>query len=266
MKTKLLYASLLFVLACGPASIDSASLSGPKASDDINSLDRTPGGQDSTMAPTPPGRPAPESENPTGPYVNPNAPPDSILSKPYFDLPDLGGELDIPNGAPGEEIATGMIARYAPVVGEQGLFQVTLNNTGSGWVERFLLYVPRLPVGERAPLLVVFHRFGVSHWDAYYWTEYIQQAQRRGWFLVAPLGANQASFSCLEGQINVEAALRYTTDAFNIDRTRVYGVGFSMGGGNVTTYAARHVDPSGVMFAAIVNHTGGVSLANTWAN
>lgn len=222
------------------------------------------------MAPTPPVRPAPESGNPTGPYTNPNAPPSSILSKPYFDDPNLGGELDVPDGtanaSAGAPLGGQMLARYARVQGEPGLVEVTLNNTGSGWVEQFLLYVPVLDVGERAPLLVVFHRYGVSHWDAYYWTDYIRQAQQRGWFVVAPLGASRASFSSLEGQINVEAALRFTTDAYNVDRTRVYGVGFSMGGGDVTNYASRHLDPNGLMFAAIVNHTGGVSLANTWAN
>jgi hypothetical protein len=271
MKTKLLYASLLFCLACGPASNDSVSLSGPKASDDINSLDRTPGDRVPT-APTPPVRPAPDGGNPTGPQANPNAPPNSLLSKPYFDDSNLGGELDVPDGtansSAGANLGVGMqmSARYARVQGEPGLVEVTLNNTGSGWVEKFLLYVPVLAIGERAPLLVVFHRFGVSHWDAYFWTEYINQARERGWFVVAPLGASGASFSSLESQVNVDAALRFTTDAYNIDRSRVYGVGFSMGGGNVTNYAARHVSADGLMFAAIVNHTGGVSLANTYAN
>ena len=149
MKTKLLYASLLFVLACGPASSDSASTSGPRASDDINSLDRTPGDQDLTVAPTPPVRPTPESGNPSGPNVNPNAPPNSILSKPYFEEPNLGGVPDLPGGDQNSSVGGGslglqMLARYARVQGEPGLVEVTLNNTGSGWQEKFLLYVPVL--------------------------------------------------------------------------------------------------------------------------
>jgi pimeloyl-ACP methyl ester carboxylesterase len=159
-----------------------------------------------------------------------------------------------------------MSARYARVQGEPGLAEVTLTNTGSGWQEKFLLFVPVLAVGERAPVLVVFHRFGVSHWDAYYFTSFFEEARRRGWFVIAPLSATQKSFSSLESQINVQAALNFTANAYNVDRTKVYGVGFSMGGGAVTSYAARHLDPSSLMFAAIVNHTGGVSLANTWAN
>lgn len=273
MKTKLFYASFLFVvLACGPASNDSESLSGPKASDDINSLDRTPGDRDQLTATTPPVRPAPEAGNPTGNYTHPNAPPSSILSKPYFDDSNMGGVLDVPNGtansSTGAQVGNGMqmSARLARVVDEPGLVEVTLTNTGSGWQEKFLLFVPVIPAGQRAPLLVVFHRFGVSHWDAYYWTQYIQQARQRKWFLVAPLGASQVGFSSLESQINTQAALDFTTSHFNINRGRVYGVGFSMGGGAVTNYAARHLDPDRLMFAAVVNHTGGVSLANTWAS
>jgi len=223
------------------------------------------------VAPTPPVRPTPESGNPSGPNVNPNAPPNSILSKPYFEEPNLGGVPDLPGGDQNSSVGGGslglqMLARYARVQGEPGLVEVTLNNTGSGWQEKFLLYVPVLGIGQRAPLLVVFHRFGVSHWDAFYWTQYIEQARQRGWFVVAPLGASGVNFSSLESQINVQAALDFTTNSYNVDRTRVYGVGFSMGGGGVTNFAARHVDPDGIMFAAIVNHTGGVSLGNTWAN
>ena len=51
-----------------------------------------------------------------------------------------------------------------------------------------------------------------------------------------------------------------------VDRTRIYGVGFSMGGGSVTSYAARHLDPARAMFAAVVDHTGGVALRNTYAS
>ena len=159
----------------------------------------------------------------------------------------------------------GIAARGRQVPDEPGLFEIVLNNTGSGWLEKFLLFVPTVPIEQRSPLLVVFHRFGVSHWDAYYNTTFFQEARARRWFVIAPLGASQKSFSSLEAQINVQAALGYVTSHFNIDPSRVYGVGFSMGGGAVTSYAARHVDPSGVMFAAVLNDTGGVSLSNTWA-
>jgi hypothetical protein len=39
-----------------------------------------------------------------------------------------------------------------------------------------------------------------------------------------------------------------------------------MGGGSVTNYAARHLDPARHMFAAIIDHSGGVALNNTYYN
>ena len=151
------------------------------------------------------------------------------------------------------------------IQGEPGLSYITLNNTGSGWLEKFLLYAPVLEVGQRAPVLVVFHRYGVSEWDAYYYTSFFEEARRRGWFVIAPRAAAQKSFNSLEGQINVQVVLDWVQAHYNVDKTRVYGVGFSMGGGLVTNYAARHVDPNNMMFAAIVNHTGTVSQAHAWS-
>jgi acetyl esterase/lipase len=270
MKTKLLYASLLFALACGPASTDSDSTSIAKASDDITSLDRMPVDRDQPVAPAPPVPRAPEAGDYSGLQTRHNAPPHSILSKPFFDEPDLGGTRDTSSGT--ANLGAGgsgfrRSARATPVQGNPGLYEVTLNNTGSGWLEKFLLYVPPLPVGQRAPLLVIFHKFGVSHWDAYYNTTFFDEARDRKWFAVAPLGATQASFSSLESQINVQAALQFVTDHYNVNPYKVYGVGFSMGGGSVTSFAARNIDASsGLMFAAIVNHTGGVSLTNTYAS
>ena len=208
--------------------------------------------------------PAPGAATVPGSDNNHQTPPSAILNKSFFTATDLGGELDGLSG--GSNGLSGVVARGQQVEGDPGLYQIILTNTGTGWVEKFLLFVPTLPVGQRAPLLVVFHRYGVSHWDAYFSTTFFREAAARGWFVVAPLGATQRSFSSLESQINVEAALNYTTQHLNIDLNRVYGVGFSMGGGSVTNYASRHVDPGGVMFAAIVNHTGDTSLADTYAN
>jgi pimeloyl-ACP methyl ester carboxylesterase len=154
--------------------------------------------------------------------------------------------------------------RSVPVAGEPGLFDVTLNNTGSGYEERFLLQVPLVSTSTPAPMLVVFHKFGVSHWDAYYNTSFITEARNRGWYLVAPLGASGVSFGSIESQVNTRAAIEIVTELYNVDKTRVYGVGFSMGGGNVVSYAARNLDPERIMFAAICDHTGGVSLTHTY--
>ena len=50
------------------------------------------------------------------------------------------------------------------------------------------------------------------------------------------------------------------------DGARIYGVGFSMGGGAMASYAARHLDPTKPMFAGLVNHTGTTSLRHAHAH
>lgn len=149
------------------------------------------------------------------------------------------------------------------VDGFPGLLEFILNNTGSGWQEKFLVQLPPTPPTQPVPLLVVCHKFGASHGDVLN-TTFLAESQARGWYLVAPLGARQKHFGAPEFQINTRAVLDLVTQLFPIDDDRVYGVGFSMGAGALTNYAARHLDPSGVRFAALCEHTGGVSLGHTW--
>lgn len=183
--------------------------------------------------------------------------------------PDLGGRVDslaMLSTQQAAQVGLRRVARVYPAGFGTGQYTITLNNTGSGWQETFLLQVPRVSATTPAPLLVCFHKFGVSQNDILNRTTFFAEARTRGWYCIAPLGATQVSFSSLESQVNVRAAIEYVTSHFTIDRTRVYGAGFSMGGGSVTSYAGRHLDPSGVMFAAIANHTGGVALPHTYAN
>jgi dienelactone hydrolase len=72
----------------------------------------------------------------------------------------------------------------------------------------------------------------------------------------------------MQSQTNTEAVLDWilSNPAFAIDTTRIYGIGFSMGGGSVTNFAARHLDPARPMLAAIIDHSGGVALNNTYYN
>jgi pimeloyl-ACP methyl ester carboxylesterase len=147
-----------------------------------------------------------------------------------------------------------------------GLHDLTLTQTGTGWVEDFLLYIPILPTPNVTPLLTVFHQFSVSHRDVLLNTSFLQEAQTRGWFMLAPKGATDINFSSLVSQANTESVLRWVLTNYNIDRSRVYGVGFSMGGGNALSYAARHLDPFGPMFAAVVNLNGSLSISDVYVN
>jgi hypothetical protein len=138
----------------------------------------------------------------------------------------------------------------------------------SGYVEVFMLQIPLpLPLPRApAPLLLGFHAFGQSHLDIFVNTGFPAEAATRGWFLLAPLGASKKHFSAIESQINTEAVLEwvFTGLGTRIDDSRIYGVGFSMGGGAVANYAARHLDPEKPMIAALVDHSGGVALKNTY--
>jgi len=113
-------------------------------------------------------------------------------------------------------------------------------------------------------MLVIFHRYGVSHWDGFLHTDFYAEGRKRGWHVVGMLGAAQVNFASPESQQNTRVVLDWMLANYNVDRARIYGVGFSMGGGSATSYAARHLDPAGSMFAALVDHTGSVSLQDTY--
>jgi pimeloyl-ACP methyl ester carboxylesterase len=145
-----------------------------------------------------------------------------------------------------------------------GVYQIQLNDPGTGWQESVLLGIPAVKESPTPPLLVMFHGADISEWDCYVNTPLFQDALDRGWYVIAPLGAHQVNFGIPYSQINIEYALDIFTNLLPTDPERVYGIGFSMGGGTMMSYAARHLDPAHPRFAAVVNHTGGVSVANTY--
>lgn len=141
--------------------------------------------------------------------------------------------------------------------------------------EPFSIYIPPTPVGVERPMLVAFHGFNVSHLDIWANTSFIDECQARDWILIAPYsrnlaptgpGTSQISFGSVQSQTHVQAVIDYVRENFAVDRDRIYGVGFSMGGGAAMSYAARHRNPERGAFAAVVNHTGTVSLRNTYDN
>jgi len=178
---------------------------------------------------------------------------------------DTGIEDNLTSGAP-INLAQGLQMRMLPVPGYPGVYNVTLRNTGSGYKELFVLQVPSNPAPGPRPLVVAFHRFGVSHADALLNTSFPAECEARGWYFVAPLGGSQAHFSSQVALINTRRVLDVVQQLCPIDPARVYGVGFSMGGGAALNYAARSLDPASLRFAAVVNHTGTTSTAHAFAN
>ncbi|MEM8710623.1 MAG: hypothetical protein AAGG01_06700 [Planctomycetota bacterium] len=153
----------------------------------------------------------------------------------------------------------GVIETYVIVVPETGA------------LEAFTIYAPDTQPGQRVPVLMAFHAYGVGWLGIQNFSGLIPEAIQRGWFLVAPWQRNTAananvSYASVTSQLHVEAVMDLVLHRYRVDRDRVYGIGFSMGGGNALSYAARHRDRREGAIAAVVNHTGSVALANVYAN
>lgn len=168
-----------------------------------------------------------------------------------FDV-SVGGSWSTPWGRQVKAVSVG-----------PGVYAITLNRTGSGWSERFLVGLPQSSASF-APALVLFHGYGEEPEDLLANTDYFAKAQARGWFVIAPLGAHKFNYSIPYAQHNVERALGWCAKHLPIDLDRMYAVGFSMGGGMATSYAARHQNPKRGRFAAVVNHTGTVSIQDCY--
>lgn len=144
----------------------------------------------------------------------------------------------------------------------------------TGRIEKYHIEGPALPLAEDAPLIVLFHSYNRDHlehlaptWNTY---DFYTAAVNAGYIVVmhdggfdnvpAPNEGHRALGSTAFHH-HTEAVIQDVLEHFPIDRDRIYGYGFSMGGGNVLNYAARHLDPlsDNGMFAAVVNHTGTVS-------
>ena len=146
---------------------------------------------------------------------------------------------------------------------EPGVYSLTMESTGTDWEERFIVGVPADPI-DPAPLLVCFHQYSASERDTYLHTNLFDEAMSRGWYVVAPLGAHEVNCGISYSQQNIRVVIDWLSEVVRIDRARIYGVGFSMGGGCALNFAARHLNPDQAMFAAVVNHTGTVSMRDIW--
>lgn len=145
------------------------------------------------------------------------------------------------------------------------------------WIEETLayeyysLFAPSNPGLTPRPLMVAFHGASTTHLDIRERTELFDEAAARGWYLLAPVQFSTSgsppdiSYGSAQTQLHVESVLETMIEQYPVDEERIYGVGFSMGGGACLSYAARHRDLTrpGV-FAATVNHTGSVALSHVY--
>jgi predicted esterase len=193
----------------------------------------------------------------------------SIQPKPSEVIRGLQGEplgIDVPfESAVGGTIAPPIAPSASATALLHRVYKVRIPATGTSWVEHMIVGVPDQIVGP-TPVLVLFHGYGEDPEDLAFSTEYIQKARQQGWLVIAPLGAHKFNFGIEYAQRNTEVALEFLATYFPLDLDRIYGVGFSMGGGWMTSFAARHTSSDHVRFAALVNHTGTMSISHVHAS
>jgi hypothetical protein len=144
-------------------------------------------------------------------------------------------------------------------------FIVPMSVTGTGKVEFIQYLVPSSYVpGTPIPLLVAWHGFGNSYKSVSDQTTLDEECEARGWAYLSVTGIDDKLFGPPIAQQNVAAAMGWLSTQVSIDPTRVYGVGFSMGAGCISSFAARHRDPAGPIFAGLGLVSGSYDWTQTW--
>ena len=175
------------------------------------------------------------------------------------------------NGFPVPLQAVGGQFEMIPAPGHENWFNLKLFVPSTGLEELFILGIPDTAPTQDAPMLVGFHASNASHGDLLVNTTFWEECKLRGWYFLSPLSRSplpsdpDISFSNLISQDNARAAMEWVVDRYPIDSDRIYAVGFSGGGGIATSIATRYLDPREPMFAALVDHTGTVDIADSYA-
>lgn len=147
--------------------------------------------------------------------------------------------------------------------------QITLptSYTGTGFAEIIQVMTPcgYDPAGPLLPLIVAWNGYGLSA-NSFFngMSDIPDEANARGWLLVAVTAIDDKSFGWQNAQNNVEKAIEYVLANYRADPDRIYGVGWSAGGGSIAAYAARHLDPVKPMMAAIATNAGTYNLVNVY--
>jgi acetyl esterase/lipase len=148
--------------------------------------------------------------------------------------------------------------------GDATLVTVTLNGTQTGTGKPEVLWY-QLPDGYSAagaphPMVIAWHGYGSSALSVSQLSTIDEECNARNWVYLSITGIDDQLFGSPISQDNVEAAIAWMLANFHVDADRLYMVGFSMGGGCVSSFATRHRDPTGVMIAAV----GTVSMTGDW--
>lgn len=147
----------------------------------------------------------------------------------------------------------------------------TSGQTGTPFDEKTILMTPCgfNPNGPDLPLIVIFNGFCLGAPAIFAGiTQIPDEANARGWLVLAiTLGGDalsKKSYGVSTAQPNVEFVLDYVIQNYPVDTNRIYGVGWSAGGGAIVSYGARHLDPAKPMFAAIATDAGTFDMIDTY--
>lgn len=142
--------------------------------------------------------------------------------------------------------------------------------TGTSFKERIQVMTPCgfNPAGPDLPLIMVNNGWGLSAASFFNGMSDIpDEANSRGWLVVAFTQLDDQSFGVVPlPQQNVERALDWVLANYPVDEDRIYGVGWSGGGGSIVSFAVRHLNPDRPMLAALVSNAGSYDLINTYNN
>ena len=152
-------------------------------------------------------------------------------------------------------------------------FAFTGAQTGTGIDETFVVMEPcgfNL-AGPDLPLIVMLNGFCLGTTAIFNGiTQIPDEANVRGWLVLAITQGGDAylkkSYGIHKTQANVEFAIDHVIQNYPVDEDRIYGAGWSAGGGAITSYAARHLDPGKPMFAAVATDAGTYELIDTYNN
>jgi len=139
----------------------------------------------------------------------------------------------------------------------------SLTGTTKGELIEYLVPSSYKPA-KSVPLLVAWHGFGTSAANVSEQSTLDEECEARGWAYLSVTGIDDKLFGSLPAQQNVAAAIAWLQAKINIDPERIWMVGFSMGAGCVTSFAARHRDPDGLVIAAVGLVSGSFDWTQTW--
>lgn len=153
---------------------------------------------------------------------------------------------------------------YAGSVPPGTYFNIFLNaaTTGTGFFEVARGMTPHdyVPGSADLPLVVAYHGFGSSAQSVADQSLIDEECNERGYLYLSVTGIDDQLFGAPLVQQNVDAAIEHMIANYDVDEDRIFMVGFSMGGGIVSNYAARHRDPDDIMIAGV----GTVSATLDW--